>query len=133
MEKKLNTLHKTIKRQWFDMIVSGEKKQEYLEIKDFWINRLLWHEFHFEVTCVNSLRHAIEELSESDSVFKMPSVFKSFEQVSARNGYSTTSPLVVWEHKGITIGEGKPEWGAIEGVIYFRIEIGEILSVTNNH
>ena len=33
-------LHMTLTKQWFDMIASGEKKEEYREIKPYWITRL---------------------------------------------------------------------------------------------
>jgi len=33
-------LHLTLKKKWFDMIASGEKKEEYREIKPYWNNRL---------------------------------------------------------------------------------------------
>ena len=29
-----------LKKQWYDMIASGEKKEEYREYKDFWIKRI---------------------------------------------------------------------------------------------
>lgn len=32
-----------IKKKWFDMILSGEKKEEYREIKKYYISRLLDH------------------------------------------------------------------------------------------
>ena len=35
-------LYLTIKRQWFEMIASGEKLEEYREIKDYWTRRLVW-------------------------------------------------------------------------------------------
>ena len=38
MEKKVLTL--TVSKQWFDMIVAGEKTEEYREIKPYWIKRL---------------------------------------------------------------------------------------------
>lgn len=38
MKKKILTL--TVSKQWFDMIASGEKAEEYREIKDYWIVRL---------------------------------------------------------------------------------------------
>jgi hypothetical protein len=34
------TLHLTLKRHWFDMIESGEKKEEYREVKPYWDTRL---------------------------------------------------------------------------------------------
>lgn len=35
-----NILHLTLKRKWFDMIASGEKREEYREIKSYWEKRL---------------------------------------------------------------------------------------------
>lgn len=34
------TLFLVLKKEWFDMIASGEKKEEYREIKPFWSKRL---------------------------------------------------------------------------------------------
>jgi len=34
-------LYLTLKKKWFDMIVSGEKKEEYREMKPYWHKRLL--------------------------------------------------------------------------------------------
>ena len=36
----IKTLHLNLKKKWFDMILSGEKIQEYRDIKDYWILRL---------------------------------------------------------------------------------------------
>ncbi|WP_232297135.1 ASCH domain-containing protein [Capnocytophaga sp. oral taxon 329] len=36
-----NTLHLTIKKQWFDMILSGEKTEEYRDIKPYY-NLRFW-------------------------------------------------------------------------------------------
>lgn len=38
MEKKVLTI--SVKKEWFDKIVSNEKKEEYREIKPYWIKRL---------------------------------------------------------------------------------------------
>ena len=35
------TLFLILKGEWFDMIASGEKKEEYREIKPFWTKRLI--------------------------------------------------------------------------------------------
>jgi hypothetical protein len=37
----MKTLKLTIKKKWFNMIESGEKTEEYREITQYWINRLL--------------------------------------------------------------------------------------------
>ena len=39
MEKKVLTI--TVSKQWYDMIVAGEKTEEYRAIKSYWINRLI--------------------------------------------------------------------------------------------
>jgi hypothetical protein len=36
----MNVLHLTLKKQWFDMIASRQKKEEYREIKPYWDKRL---------------------------------------------------------------------------------------------
>jgi hypothetical protein len=36
----MKTLHLTLKKRWFDMIASGEKTEEYREIKPYWSRRL---------------------------------------------------------------------------------------------
>lgn len=38
-------LHLTLKKKWFDMILSGEKKEEYRDIKPYWRKRLLGKNF----------------------------------------------------------------------------------------
>ena len=43
-------LHLTLHRQWFDLILSGEKTEEYREDKEFWRRRLenqRYDEIHF--------------------------------------------------------------------------------------
>lgn len=37
----MKVLHLTLKKKWFDMIESGEKKEEYREIKPYWIRKLV--------------------------------------------------------------------------------------------
>lgn len=36
----MRVLHLNLKKRWFDMIASGEKKAEYREIKPYWVTRL---------------------------------------------------------------------------------------------
>lgn len=39
-EAKKNVLNLVVSKQWFDMIVAGEKTEEYRTIKDYWTVRL---------------------------------------------------------------------------------------------
>jgi len=36
----MRILHLTLKKKWFDMIASGEKREEYRELKDYWERRI---------------------------------------------------------------------------------------------
>lgn len=36
----MKILHMTLHRIWFDQILNGEKKEEYRQIKDYWVKRL---------------------------------------------------------------------------------------------
>ena len=52
---KIETLHLVLKRQWWDMIASGVKTEEYREFKPFYVKRLMpndfkWVTFHFGYT-----------------------------------------------------------------------------------
>lgn len=85
------------------MIASGEKKCEYRELKHYWDVRLV------------------------DTRIGINPIFKPFTEVYFKNGYAKDSPEMTLECKGISIGEGKPEWGAEPGKQYFRIELGEKL------
>lgn len=65
-------LHLTIKKKWFDLILSGKKIEEYREVKPYWISRLISQE-----------------------------QFKQFDEVHFRNGYQKDSPFMKIECKGI--------------------------------
>ena len=42
-----DTLHLAIKKKWFDMIVSGEKREEYRDVKPYWEQRLSGKTYKF--------------------------------------------------------------------------------------
>lgn len=110
----MKPLHLTLKKEFFTMIKSGVKKEEYREIKPYWISRFC--EDH--PGCIGG------DFMDPHTV--MAYTFKEFDYVIAKNGYSGGSPLISWKHEGITIGTGNPEWGAIPGKIYFILKIGEL-------
>lgn len=43
----MSTLHLTLKKQWFDMILSDEKTEEYREIKSYWTKRFYSKKYHY--------------------------------------------------------------------------------------
>lgn len=96
--KDKRVLHLTLKKKWFDMIASGEKKEEYREIKPYWIKRLkfdLW-----------------------DS--------KPFDLIVFKNGYGANVPKMTVELKRICVGRAVPEWSDNWQGDVFIIKLGEI-------
>lgn len=102
----MKTLHLILKKKWFDMILSGEKKEEYRDQKQYWKNRLIKDGYWFTQTC------------------------KQFDTITFRNGYSKDAPAMIVQCKGISVKEqGNKNWG-FEGRC-FVIELGKIISTKN--
>lgn len=92
-----------IKKKWFDMVRSGEKKEEYREDSAYY-------------------RARFEKLFDlSDAALANPALQKA-ARIMLRNGYGATDPAVV-----ITCvlqrGQGRPEWGAEPGKPGFILRI----------
>lgn len=117
----MKTLHLNLKKQWFDMIASGEKKEEYREIKPYWENRFTCSWSSYESHGVKS--------SIYDNLYPDMS-YNSFgyDTITFSNGYSKNRPQFEIELKSIKIKEGKNEWGALSGQKYFVLELGEIIN-----
>lgn len=96
-----------IKKKWFDMILSGEKKEEYREKSKYWETR-----FH------NALEISLER-----GRMTVPDMWVRF-----RNGYSRSSPEITAVVR-LREGEGKPEWGAVPGKQYFILDNIRIICV----
>lgn len=135
----MKILHKTIKKQWFDMIASGVKKHEYLDIKPYWVSRFI-DTSNYPKECPDDGKNIAEDICydilENECfdfeglVKSYHSDLKSFDIVHAFNGGSACLkyPNIQWKHEGITIGEGNPEWGAEPGKKYFILKIGSLLN-----
>ena len=96
-------LHLTLKKKWFDLIKSGEKKEEYREVKEFWKKRF------FERNLIYS----------GNSL-----MVKRFDVIYFRNGYKKDSPFMKVEWKGLGLEE-------FEGKECFAIQLGKVLEVLN--
>lgn len=85
-------LQLTINRTWFDMIASGEKKEEYRELKQYWMKRLRFFE---------AFDNTIQPLFAGERLF---------DYVRFRNGYSKNAPELIVECEGVSIGIPKAKW-----------------------
>lgn len=105
-----------IKKKWFDMILSGEKKEEHREIKPYWDTR-------FE-TWLEILKGEMDFFFRDvlkDNKIPMPVL-----PILFRNGYSKESPSFIAKCT-LSIGTGKEEWGAEKGKEYFILTVQEVL------
>lgn len=114
----MKTLYLTLKKQWYEMIESGVKTEEYREIKPYWINRLR----DKSLTCADkACYHCDCELS----CFINECKFDKFERVVFSYGY--TKRTMTFEIESITIGYGRTELGAPENKEVFIIKLGKRL------
>lgn len=98
------TLTLPLKRKWFDMIQRGEKLEEYREITDYWKKRLYKEFWDGPKICICD--------------------FEKFDKLVFTLGYpkaGDASRRLEFNAPKIRIGEGRPEWGAEPGKLYFVI------------
>ncbi|WP_338761923.1 hypothetical protein WAF17_16550 [Bernardetia sp. ABR2-2B] len=101
------TLQLNLTKKWFDMILSGQKSEEYRSITDYWVRRLCQKVKNGQYT------------------------IKHFDSIIFSNGYSKTRPKFEIELKSIEIAQGKEEWGAEKDKNYFVLKLGKILDKQN--
>lgn len=102
----MKILHLTLKKKWFDMILSGEKKEEYRDISPHWISR-----FYKPIGDRGGSNYIIQ-----------PDI------IIFTNGYGKHRPSFEIECKGITYdgGDCNRDWGYTSNV--FVIKLGKILN-----
>ena len=116
MRKSANTVPVLpIKRTWFDKIVSGEKREEYREIKPYYTTRFLnatgLSVYVGESVYANGGTAAFTEPFDFHrQIRRTPSSMTAV----LRAGYSAQSPTCTIRCH-LTISEGRPEWGAEPG------------------
>lgn len=94
MEKKVLTL--SVKKEWFDKIVSNEKKEEYREVKPYWIKRLTTNcEVVYDVVAETYCGKVL---------------YRPYTHVLFINGYGDDKPRVEKEIESISIGKPKKGW-----------------------
>lgn len=114
-------LHLTLKKRWFDMIASGEKKEEYREIKPYWVSRLVDELWECEEGRDFSFEYA--------GFWWTMLTPQAYDVVKFTNGYGKHRPSITLEITDITDGYryDKEDWGAEDGKPYFIIKLGKII------
>ena len=89
-----------IKKKWFDMILSGEKTEEYREIKPYYSTRFR-------------------------NVWGYPAYWGEERKIKLRNGYRSDSPAFTAVCT-LSCMRGKPKWGAEPGKKCYVLRIVRI-------
>ena len=116
-----------IKKKWFDMILSGEKKEEYREIKSYWTKRF---SKYFEIEERELIKRVDDFLKINQGNSFLLLAGRKTKNIKLRNGYSNASPYVIVKVTFL-IGEGMVECGAKINEIYYCLKILDILEIGN--
>lgn len=112
MEKKVLTL--SVKKEWFDKIVSNEKKEEYREVKPYWVARFYYDRFgKLSPKMVKELtdyiiKHGDTEHFEAKNGIEVS--FIPYTHVLFINGYGDDKPRVEKEIEWIDIDRPRKGW-----------------------
>ena len=95
--KKVLTL--TVNKEWFSRILSGEKKEEYREIKKYWVSRLVNQQAESGDVLFDEFGGYCRVIGKLE--------YKPFTHVLFINGYRKDSPRIEKKIESITIGKPK--------------------------
>ena len=100
-------LNLTISKEWFDMIVSCEKTEEYREIKPYWVSRLFQNNSNIVDVqyLASSLAGRTDLLKGYIDAHRI--ALKPYTHVLFINGYRKNSQRIEKEIESITIGKPK--------------------------
>jgi len=125
----MKTLKLTLKKQWFNMILSGEKKEEYREIKPYWAARFMMFPGEMYADEIDELCSDLNLQKETTE--KILSCFGcklvKFDAIRFTIGYSKNAPTFTIECNKIEIRKGKEDWGAERNKKYFVFNLGSLL------
>ena len=128
-------LHLVLKKRWYEMIASGEKKEEYRAFTPYYIKRLCANPvFDRHGTIIDAkpigqytlFQCAKQGIDLKGALQKGDMVFKDYSEVCFHLGYSSVT--MSYRIQRISLGTGREEWGAQSGVEYFVIALGERIS-----
>ena len=126
----MKALKLVLTEKWYDMIASGEKKEEYREITPYWANRLLYHcNLGVKQYWEEYLPNRIAFIEQYPYLHKKDIIrdygYRHYPAVEFQRAYPKNPPRMAFAIEEITIGTGRTEWGAEEGKEYFVIKLGE--------
>lgn len=124
----MKNLQLSLETKWFEMTKAGIKTEDYRNITEYWMKRLLTKESY---NLYLESKYSGGNEFENGNFDIMYAEFKPFTKNTMTLGYpkkDDVDKIRVYEHHGIEIREGNPEWGATPGRIYFVIKHGKSIN-----
>lgn len=112
-EMKEYILDLSLKWEWYDMIDRGEKTEEYREIKDYYLKRLVYRSADMPPL-------EVKYMKKSDMLL----FARTYNAVRFHRGQGGKQTML-FEYKGFKIGIGNPLWGAPKDKEVFIIKLGK--------
>lgn len=106
----MKILELPLKKEWYNMIESGEKREEYREIKPYWMKRLCWDADFNEPVSSDDCEYLCSHIDSAVNMFYGGWEPKDYSHVRFRYGY--TKRKMLYKIDEIIIGRGNPNWGA---------------------
>jgi hypothetical protein len=139
-KNQIMNLQLSLKKQWFDMTKLGIKTEDYREINYYWLKRLIVDADKFSSLIGEPFKYADKETKDKRALDIVKNeisdkqyiglVLKKFTTNTMTLGYpkgTDTERIINFEHAGIEIRTGNPDWGAEPNKLYFVIKHGRIL------
>lgn len=104
------------------MIKSGQKTEEYRDLKKHYSDRLISEYLYV------GYKKGVDDFNDNPSFRDFVFRFKEFETVTFSNGYQKNRDQFTIELKKIDVRTGNCEWGAENGKRYFVLILGKILT-----
>ena len=102
-------LHLVTSAKWFEMIYKGIKTVDYREITQYYAKLFSCGQIRLNGTAYQDYK----------------------VNICLHLGTAKHHPTILLECEGLSIGVGNPAWGAVDGVPYYRLDLGKILAIEN--
>jgi len=140
----MNNLQLSLKKQWFEMTKSRIKTEDYREITLYWYYRLIVPSNNYtREIMIDDYNYGIKHKERLPNYFGESLIynfnninyrdqsFKNFTTNTMTLGYPKSTDaerIIKFEHAGIEIRTGNPEWGAEANKLYFVIKHGKLIN-----
>ena len=112
----MKILHLPLKAQWYEMIESGVKTEEYRDIKGYYIQRFFVHFDGSKISKINAEYLARNISVLFSALYEGTIRYVNYTHVKLSYGY--TKRTMTFGIESFAFGKGNPEWGAPAKIVF---------------